>query len=101
MDYRQPSDRKSMHTRIVQELGLQIVSGRFKSDDKLPAEALLCSEYAVSRPVLREATRVLVAKGLVYSKPRVGTVVKPRHFHNPSTTRTRQQCPAPQPVHRP
>src|SRR5471032_1000981 len=44
----------------------------------LPAEALLCEEYAVSRPVLREATRVLVAKGLVYSRPRVGTVVKAR-----------------------
>ncbi|MEG3012611.1 MAG: GntR family transcriptional regulator, partial [Pseudomonas sp.] len=78
MDYRKPSDRKSMHSRIVQELGKQIVSGRFLPDDKLPAEALLCEEYAVSRPVLREATRVLVAKGLVYSKPRVGTVVKAR-----------------------
>lgn len=78
MDYRKPSDRKSMHSRIVQELGMQIVSGRFLPDDKLPAEALLCEEYAVSRPVLREATRVLVAKGLVYSRPRVGTVVKPR-----------------------
>ncbi|KKX59968.1 FadR/GntR family transcriptional regulator [Pseudomonas putida] len=78
MDYRKPSDRKSMHSRIVQELGMQIVSGCFQPDDKLPAEALLCEEYAVSRPVLREATRVLVAKGLVYSRPRVGTVVKPR-----------------------
>jgi GntR family galactonate operon transcriptional repressor len=78
MDYRKPSDRKSMHARIVQDIGLQIVSGRFKPDDKLPAEALLCEEYAVSRPVLREATRVLVAKGLVYSRPRVGTVVKAR-----------------------
>jgi GntR family galactonate operon transcriptional repressor len=78
MDYRQPSDRKSMHSRIVQEIGMQIVSGRFLPDDKLPAEVLLCEEYAVSRPVLREATRVLVAKGLVYSRPRVGTVVKPR-----------------------
>jgi GntR family galactonate operon transcriptional repressor len=67
-----------MHARIVQDIGLQIVSGRFKPDDKLPAEALLCEEYAVSRPVLREATRVLVAKGLVYSRPRVGTVVKAR-----------------------
>ncbi len=57
---------------------MQIVSGRFKPDDRLPAEALLCEEYAVSRPVLREATRVLVAKGLVYSRPRVGSVVKPR-----------------------
>ncbi|MDY7559408.1 FadR/GntR family transcriptional regulator [Pseudomonas sp. 10B1] len=78
MDYRKPSARKSMHARIVQEVGMQIVSGRFKPDDKLPAEATLCEEYAVSRPVLREATRVLVAKGLVYSRPRVGTVVKPR-----------------------
>lgn len=78
MDYRKPSERKSMHARIVQDIGLQIVSGRFKPDDKLPAEALLCEEYAVSRPVLREATRVLVAKGLVYSRPRVGTVVKAR-----------------------
>jgi DNA-binding FadR family transcriptional regulator len=78
MDYRKPSDRKSMHARIVQELGMQIVSGRFKPDEKLPAEALLCEEYSVSRPVLREATRVLVAKGLVYSRPRVGTVVKAR-----------------------
>ena len=68
MDYRKPSDRKSMHARIVQELGMQIVSGRFKPDEKLPPEALLCEEYAVSRPVLREATRVLVAKGLVYSR---------------------------------
>jgi DNA-binding FadR family transcriptional regulator len=67
-----------MHARIVQEIGMQIVSGRFKPDEKLPAEALLCEEYAVSRPVLREATRVLVAKGLVYSRPRVGTVVKAR-----------------------
>ncbi len=51
---------------------MQIVSGRFKPDDKLPAEALLCEEYAVSRPVLREATRVLVAKGLVYFAPARG-----------------------------
>ena len=47
MDYRKPSDRKSMHSRIVQELGMQIVSGRFLPDDKLPAEALLCEECGV------------------------------------------------------
>ena len=39
---------------------------------------LLCETYGVSRPVLREATRVLVAKGLVVSKPLVGSVVRPR-----------------------
>ncbi|MBD1552312.1 FadR/GntR family transcriptional regulator [Pseudomonas typographi] len=78
MDYRKPSDRKSMHARIVQDIGMGIVAGQWQPGVKLPPEASLCEEYAVSRPVLREATRVLVAKGLVFSRPRVGTVVKPR-----------------------
>lgn len=78
MDYQTPKPRKSMHARIVHELGMRIVSGRFKPDEKLPLESSLCEEYQVSRPVLREATKVLLAKGLVYSKPRVGTVVRPR-----------------------
>ena len=78
MDYQTPKPRKSMHAQIVQELGVHIVSGRFKPEEKLPPEATLCEEYKVSRPVLREATRVLTAKGLVFSKPRVGTVVRPR-----------------------
>lgn len=78
MDYRQPKPRKSQHARIVHELGRLIVSGRLKPEDKLPAEAQLCEDYDVSRTVLREATRVLVAKGLVYSRPRVGSVVRAR-----------------------
>jgi DNA-binding FadR family transcriptional regulator len=78
MDYRTPDKRKSMHARIVHELGMQIVSGAFAPGQRLPAEPTLCEIYGVSRPVLREATRVLVAKGLVVSKPRVGSVVRPR-----------------------
>jgi DNA-binding FadR family transcriptional regulator len=78
MDYRHLQQRKSMHGRIVQELGMDIVSGKVPPGQRLPAEAVLCETYGVSRPVLREATRVLVAKGLVVSKPRVGSVVKPR-----------------------
>jgi DNA-binding FadR family transcriptional regulator len=78
MDYRHPQKRKSMHARIVQELGIDIVSGRYEPGDRLPAEPALCEAYGVSRPVLREATRVLVAKGLVLSKPRVGSVVRAR-----------------------
>lgn len=78
MNYQDPKPRKSMHGRIVHELGMSIVAGRFLPGDRLPAESALTEEYAVSRPVVREATRVLVAKGLVVSKPRVGSVVRPR-----------------------
>lgn len=78
MDYRNLQNRKSMHGRIVQELGMQIVGGRFAPGQRLPPEPTLCEIYGVSRPVLREATRVLVAKGLVVSKPRVGSVVRAR-----------------------
>jgi DNA-binding FadR family transcriptional regulator len=77
-DYRQPPDRKSMHARIVHDLGMRIVAGEFKPGDRLPGEAVLLAEYEVSRPVLREAARVLVAKGLVQSRQRAGATVRPR-----------------------
>lgn len=77
-DYRQPPARKSMHARIVRDLGMRIVAGEFHPGDRLPAEAQLLADYEVSRPVLREATRVLVAKGLVLSKQRAGAIVRPR-----------------------
>ena len=76
--YHQPPDRKSMHSRIVRDLGMRIVSGDYKPGDRLPLEASLCAQYDVSRPVLREATRVLVAKGLVRSRQRAGATVRPR-----------------------
>ena len=67
-----------MHARIVRDLGMRIVAGEFKPGDRLPAEATLLADYEVSRPVLREATRVLVAKGLVLSRQRAGATVRPR-----------------------
>jgi len=78
MDYRHPQNNKSMHPRIVQELGMRIVGGALAPGERLPAEPSLCDAYGASRPVVREAIRVLAAKGLVSSKPRVGSVVRAR-----------------------
>jgi DNA-binding FadR family transcriptional regulator len=78
-DYRQPPERKSMHARIVRDLGLRIVAGDIKPGERLPGEAALLADYEVSRPVLREATRVLGAKGLVLSRQRAGAIVRPRN----------------------
>ncbi|VAX44550.1 Pyruvate dehydrogenase complex repressor [Acinetobacter calcoaceticus] len=77
-DYKNPIPSKSQHALIVQQLGLKIVSGEILENEKLPSEVDLCEEYKVSRPVFREAIRVLNAKGLTYSRPKIGTVVRPK-----------------------
>jgi DNA-binding FadR family transcriptional regulator len=76
--YRSPPERKSMHPQIVRDLGMRIVAGEFPPGSKLPAEAVLLGTFQVSRSVLREAVRVLVAKGLVVSRQRAGVIVRPR-----------------------
>lgn len=76
--YRQAPERKSMHRRIVHDLGQSIVNGQIKVGERLPLEAELCARYEVSRPVLREAVRVLGAKGLVRSRQKAGATVRPR-----------------------
>lgn len=80
--YREPREVKSMHSRIVRDLGMDIVAGKYQPGERLPGEPALCSTYDVSRSVLREATRVLVAKGLVVSRQKAGVRVQPRsHWH--------------------
>lgn len=63
--------------RVVQGLGLAIVSGRFAQGGPLPTEAALCAAYGVSRTALREALKTLGAKGLLVSRPRSGSRVRP------------------------
>lgn len=65
--------------QAAQELGRRIVGGNYRPGDALPSEADLSAELEVSRTVVREALKVLAAKGLIRSRPRVGPVVQPRH----------------------
>jgi DNA-binding FadR family transcriptional regulator len=70
--------RRGLHGEVVHTIGLQIVGGILQPGDPLPPEDELTSNLAVSRTVLREAVRVLAAKGLVEARPKVGTRVRPR-----------------------
>jgi GntR family galactonate operon transcriptional repressor len=70
--------RRSMHDRAVEELGIAIVSGQFPEGVPLPIEAALGEWLGASRTVVREATKVLASKGLLRSRPRIGTVPLPR-----------------------
>jgi DNA-binding FadR family transcriptional regulator len=68
---------KNIHGSIVDLLGEAIVSGRYPVGASLPAEPLLGEELGVSRTVIREAVKALVAKGLLTTGPKVGTRVQP------------------------
>lgn len=63
---------------IARELGVKIVSGLLRPGSVLEGEVEAADQRQVSRSAYREAVRILVAKGLVHSKPRAGTRVNHR-----------------------
>src|SRR6187549_206947 len=71
--------RKSLrlHGTIARDLGVLIVSGRYRAGHVLDGEVEASEQRKVSRTAYREALRILAAKGLVHSRPRVGTRVSP------------------------
>jgi len=66
-----------LHGAIARELGVAITSGRHRPGDILSNEIEFSERLKVSRSAYREAVRILSAKGLVESRPRVGTRVMP------------------------
>lgn len=63
---------------IARDLGMKIVSGKLKPGTILEGEIVASDQRKVSRSAYREAVRILVAKGLVQSKPKTGTRVNER-----------------------
>jgi DNA-binding FadR family transcriptional regulator len=73
-----PEERSSrfVRERVLGELGRRILAGQYPQQSPLPTELQLCAEFSVSRTVMREATKMLTAKGLVVSRKRAGTIVQ-------------------------
>ncbi len=67
---------RSLHGSIVHELGIRIATGFYEAGSTLPVEDALREELNVSRNALREAVKVLSAKGLLQVKTRTGTQVQ-------------------------
>jgi len=67
---------------IANHIGIAIVTGVYSADNPIPIEAELCRQYEASRPVLREAVKMLTAKGLLGARPRRGTWVQPEDRWN-------------------
>lgn len=68
---------KNMLGNTLDQLGEAIVSGRYLPGASLPPEPMLCEQYGISRTVVREAVKSLVAKGLLITGPKLGTRVLP------------------------
>lgn len=63
-------------------IGRRIVSGDLRPGSVLPNIEVLAEEFSVSRLSMRESMKLLVGKGLIDSRPRRGTVVRPRSDWN-------------------
>jgi len=68
-----------LHGSIARDLGVAISSGVYQPGDLLTGEIASSEKLDVSRTAYREAVRILAAKGLVESKPKVGTKVTSRN----------------------
>ena len=73
---------KNILGHTLELLGQAIVGGRYPAGASIPPEPLLGEEFGVSRTVVREAVKSLVAKGLLVTGPKLGTRVLPEDSWN-------------------
>ncbi len=62
---------------VAHAIGLRIVAGNPPPGSLLPTEHQLAAEIGVSRAALREGFRLLAARGMIISRRKVGTMVRP------------------------
>jgi len=79
---KKPIAVRSLYGHVMHELGQRIVGGKVKPGDVLPREETLAESLQVSRTALREALKVLSAKGLIESRTGVGARVLEERYWN-------------------
>lgn len=73
---------RSLHVQVAREMARKILSAELDQNEIIPSEKSLCEQFDVSRTALREAIKLLTSKGLLESKPKVGTRVRSRDNWN-------------------
>lgn len=68
---------RNLTHQVTYNLGAAIVRGDYGINEVFPTEAELCTQFDISRSVIREAVKMLTAKGLISSRPRQGIRVQP------------------------
>lgn len=67
--------KRSLHLQVAREIARAILSGELPQGKIIPGEMALCDQFGVSRTALREAVKLLTSKGLLQSRPKIGTRV--------------------------
>lgn len=67
---------RGLHGQVVNDLGMAIASGVLRAHEQIVPEQV-GARLGISRPVVREALRVLESKGMVTARPKTGTRVLP------------------------
>ncbi|NOZ71809.1 MAG: FadR family transcriptional regulator [Chloroflexi bacterium] len=70
------NNKERLVDRVVKEVEDRIISGELPPGAKLPPEREWAEQMGVSRTVIREAARILAAKGLLLTQHGVGTTVR-------------------------
>ncbi|MFC5583161.1 FadR/GntR family transcriptional regulator [Rhodanobacter terrae] len=79
---RKPIAVRNPYGHVMHELGQRIISGKLRPGEVLPREEALAENLLASRAALREALKVLSAKGLIESRAGVGARVLEERFWN-------------------
>lgn len=66
-----------LYRQLAALLGEQIADGSYGAGDRIPSEPDLCRRHGIGRPTVRQATELLVRKGLLERRRGSGTFVRP------------------------
>ncbi len=85
--------RRRLHSHVVDALVPMIASGELPAGSLLPTEPEMSARFGVSRSVVREALRVLDAKGLIEVRHGSGTRVTPPDRWDPLDPQVLRRLP--------
>ena len=72
----------SVHASLANEIGRRILRGDYPPGTILPNEQQWSQTFDISRSAVREAIKMLMAKSLLSSRPKIGSWVEPRERWN-------------------
>lgn len=72
-----PHSPLPLYQQLAEELRRAIESGSMAPGEKLPSEPALSRQHRIGRPTVRQATELLVRRGLIERRRGAGTFVRP------------------------